>query len=92
MERGKVTTLASSSYSLDHLSLHTGVVEVYGSWNKMAPRLEATHLKDVEQRLAEAMGDHTSSHPATQPQVTMATQKSIRTKTGFQTASDDQPV
>lgn len=64
---------------------------MYGSWNKMAPRLEATHLKDVEQRLAEAMGDHTS-HSSNQPQVTMATQKSVHKNTGFKTASDDQPV
>lgn len=89
MERGKVTPHPARPDHDGGLPAHTGVVEVYGSWNKMAPRLEATHLKDVEQRLAEAMGDHTSSH---QPQITMATQKSIRTKTGFQTASDDQPV
>ena len=68
----------------------TGVVEVYGSWKKMAPRLEASQMTDVEQQMAEAIGDHTSP-PSTQPQVTMATRRSSHTKTGFQTASD-QPV
>ena len=68
----------------------SGVVEVYGSWNKVAPRLETSQTTDVALRLAEAIGDNALSPLPTQPQVTMAT-RSGHTKTGFQTASD-QPL
>ena len=60
---------------------------MYGSWNNVAPRLETSQTMDVAQRLAEAIGDNGPSPLPTQPQVTMAT-RSGRTKTGFQTASD----
>ena len=66
----------------------TGILEVYGSWKKVAPQLEASQMADVERKLAEAIDDHQhSSHPS-QPQVTMATQRSSQTKTGFHTPND----
>ena len=75
---------------MEYVCVCSGVVEVYGSWNKVAPRLETSQTTDVAQRLAEAIGDNALSPLPTQPQVTMATQ-SGHTKTGFQTASD-QPL
>ena len=39
-----------------HTHTHTGVLEVFGSWNKVAPRLEsATFEVEVEKQLEEAM-------------------------------------
>ena len=68
----------------------SGVLEVYGSWNKMAPQLEASQTMDVEQRLTEALQDCTLFPPpsSSQPQVTAATRRSGPTKTGFHTPSD----
>lgn len=69
-----------------------GVVEVYGSWNKMAPRLEASQTTDVAERLAEAIDEHLLYPPMSQPQVTMATQRPSQKSTGFQTSTSDQPL
>lgn len=64
-----------------------GMVEVYGSWNKVAPRLEANQTCDIAEQLAEAIADHTLS-AASKPHITMATGGNNKiTKTGFQTTS-----
>lgn len=89
MERGmNIMIYSMLAVCVDVVSLVTGVLEVCGSWKKVAPQLEASQMADVERKLAEAIDDHQhSSHPS-QPQVTMATRRSSQTKTGFHTPND----
>ena len=67
-----------------------GVLEVCGSWKKVAPQLELSQLADLERELAEAIEDHHPHHPhSSQPQVTVAMQRSGKLpKTGFQTPNN----
>ena len=61
-----------------------GVVEVYGSWKKVAPRLESSVFdSEVEKQLEEAMTDH-DSHT-----ITMVTSGGNSTKTGFYPLDED---
>ena len=61
-----------------------GVVEVYGSWKKVAPRLESSVFEsEVEKQLEEAMTDH-DSHT-----ITVVTSGGNSTKTGFYPLDED---
>ena len=57
---------------------YSSIVEVYGSWKKVAPHLESSVFdSEVEKQLEEAMTDH-DSHT-----VTVVTSGGNSTKTGF---------
>ena len=62
-----------------HTHTHTGVVEVFGSWKKVAPHLGGPHIEaeQVERQLAEAMCEQDSP-----PTVTVVAGGS-GAKTGF---------
>ena len=52
------THMHTRTHTHTHTHTHTGVVEVFGSWNKVAPCLESRAL-EVEKQLQEAMSEQT---------------------------------
>lgn len=62
---------------------HAGVLEVFGSWNKVAPRLDVSTLEaEVEKELADAMGEDSQ-------EVTKVISSSRGAKRGFHTPHDN---
>ena len=63
-----------------------GVVEVYGSWKKVAPRLESSVFElEVEKQLEEAMAEQDTHCSVT----IVSTSSSSAAKTGFHTHDED---
>ena len=62
---------------------HVGVVEVFGSWKKVAPHLESSVFEaEVEKQLEEAMTEH-DSHS-----ITVVATGTESAKTGFYTLDE----
>ena len=76
-----ITRLYSQSSLFTHyctfIIFHTGVLEVFGSWTKVAPHYEGAPFEgELERQLQDAMGEHETSS------ITIVAKES-RIKTGF---------
>ena len=68
---------------LDYVLNYAGVVEVFGSWKKVAPHLESSVFEaEVEKQLEEAMAEH-DSHS-----ITVVATGGNSAKTGFYTLDE----
>lgn len=73
-------------------SLDTGVLEVFGSWSKVAPRLEGLELMDVERQLEDAINERDTPTAAAAVATTTTTvvTSGLVAKTGFTPPEDRQ--